>query len=168
MSERPGVDANSSKERVETSDDLPGRILSVIYVGEVDLIHFQSQKDYCITLQHLLSLVRASQPTIESILDSFCSLGIVRESERKTFCLSEKYLSVRFLSSSVHIPNLSYTNSSVSTDEPYSSLLKVCIFKFPSPPAISQWHRARLCSPVVSKPSGSYRLCSSRCNNQEI
>ena len=40
MSERPGVDANSSNERVETSDDLPGRILSVIYVGEVDLIHF--------------------------------------------------------------------------------------------------------------------------------
>ena len=44
MSERPGVDANSSKERVETSDDLPGRILSVIYVGEAEHHSFLESK----------------------------------------------------------------------------------------------------------------------------
>lgn len=137
MSERPGVDAYSSNEKVETIDDLPGRILGVTYVREMELVYFQSQKDHCITLQHLLSLVRASQPTIESVLDSFCSLGIVRESEHKTFRLSDKCFPSKRMIPSVHISNLSYTNLPVSTDEPNSSLLKVCSFKFRLTPAVS-------------------------------
>lgn len=40
MSERPGVDAYSSNEKVETIDDLPGRILGVIYVREMELVYF--------------------------------------------------------------------------------------------------------------------------------
>lgn len=36
MPEQPGIDANSAIEMVEASDDLPGKILSIIYVGKVN------------------------------------------------------------------------------------------------------------------------------------
>ena len=78
----------------------------------------------------MLSLVKASQPTVESILDSFCSLGIVKESDQHSFCLSEKSYCECLLTRSVHIPNSFYTNSSVPNLKPYSSLIKVVLWLF--------------------------------------